>query len=109
YFPQRSEELLLKYVAKVEAADKETREADYEGCRIIRALLGSRNQKVRDRLFKLLETAHDPYYFLELQEDFGKEHDPLILKRAMSFIDALPKDKEGRADESLLEMMGERF
>ena len=109
YFPERSEELLLKYVAKVEAADKESREADYEGCRIIRALLGSRNHKVRDRLFSLLKTAQDPYYFLELQEDFGKEHDPLILKKAMAFIDALPKDKEGRGDKSLLVMMGERF
>ena len=109
YYPERSEPLLLECVEKVEAADKKSAESIYETRRLISALLGSNNEKVRDRLFKLLQTGQDPYFFIDLQEGFGREHDPLILKRAMTFIEGLPQEKEARGDESLLKMMGERF
>lgn len=109
YYPERSEPLLLECVEKVEEVDKKSAESIHETRRLIRALLGSKNGRVRERLFKLLQSAQDPYFFIDLQEGFGREHDPLIMKRAMTFIEALPVDKEGRGDESLLEMMGERF
>jgi hypothetical protein len=109
YYPDRCESVLLENVAKVEAGDKEVNDSSYETLRLIPALLGSKNKKVRDRLFKLLQTARDPYFFIDLQEGFGREHDPLILKRAMSFIEGLPQEKEARGDESLLKMMSERF
>lgn len=109
YYPERSEPLLLECVAKVEAGDKKNDQSTYESRRMIHSLFSSKNQKVRDRLFRLLQTAQDPYYFVDVQSGFGREHDPLILKRTLSFIEGLPKDKEGRGDSSLLAMLGLRF
>lgn len=110
YFPERSEPLLLEYFAKVEAGEKGTAESNSQGRSFILALLGSKNQKVRDRLFQLLQATQDQGYFLALQYGFGREHDPLVLKRAMTFVEAIPQANSDRWDNvSLLQLMRDRF
>ena len=110
YYPERSEPLLLEYFAKVEAGEGRADEANSKGRSFIWALLGSKNQKVRNRLFQLLQTTEDHRYFLALQYGFGREHDSLVLKRAMTFVEAISEDSNDRlANDLLLRMMGERF
>jgi hypothetical protein len=109
YFPNRSESLLLEYVAKLEAVKKEPENSHYQNLGIIRALLGGTNPKVRGRLFELMKSTQDPYYFIWLQEGFGAEHDALVLKRAKDFINAITGDTSDGPGDSLLKMMGERF
>ena len=102
YFPQQTETLLIELLETFEAADKDER-VDFE---LLKAIMGSRSEKVQERIARLLQSTSNVTCFWILQQAFGPEHDPLVLKRTLSVIEALPEDGDSQL---LLRLLIERF
>jgi hypothetical protein len=98
YYPQQTENLLLDLLPQFEAADK-SEHIEFEQ---LEAIMGSKSQKVQERIFRLLQSTSNMTCFWILQQAFGPEHDPLVLKRTLSLIDALPEDGDAQLVLGLL-------
>jgi hypothetical protein len=110
YFPEKSETLLLELLTKIDSpprGDSKNR-SSYENIELLEAIVASKSQAVRERVYEMMKTTKDVHYFLALSQAYGAEHDSLILQRAKKFINTLPDDEDSPV-QSVLVMMGERF